>query len=73
VRYIDNARAVRDTVNRLVADVYAGKVHPRIASGLAPLLILQTRAIEMTDLQRRIAELEKNLNKTPGSAPEAAP
>jgi len=26
---LDNALAVRDTVARLVADVYAGRIHPR--------------------------------------------
>jgi hypothetical protein len=56
---MDNALAVRDTVARLIADVYAGKINPRIASGLAPLLNLQLRAIETTDLERRFADLEK--------------
>lgn len=28
---------IRDTVARLIADVYAGKLHPRIAAGLARL------------------------------------
>lgn len=55
----DNARAVRDTVDRLIADVYAGKLQPRIAAALGPLLNLQMRAIETTDLERRLAKLEK--------------
>src|SRR5208283_6129230 len=62
---LDNAMAVRDTVARLIADVYAGKIHPRIASGLAPLLNLQLRAIETTDLEQRIAKLEKRPPETP--------
>ncbi|MGD0506349.1 MAG: hypothetical protein ABSA27_01025 [Terriglobales bacterium] len=56
---LDNAMAVRDTVARLIADVYAGRIHPRIATGLAPLLNLQLRAIETSDLERRIAKVEK--------------
>jgi hypothetical protein len=48
-------------VARLIADVYGGKIHPRIAAGLAPLLNLQLRAIETTDLERRVALLEKLL------------
>ena len=56
---LDNALAVRDTVARLIADVYAGRINPRIAAGLAPLLNLQLRAIETTDLERRLAKLEK--------------
>jgi hypothetical protein len=55
---LDNALAVRDTVARLIADVYAGRVHPRIANGLAPLFNLQLRAIETTDIERRLAKLE---------------
>ena len=56
---LDNALAVRDTVARLIADVYAGKIHPRIAAGLAPLLNLQMRAIETIDVERRLTKLEK--------------
>jgi len=57
---LDNALAVEDTIGRLIADVYAGKLNPRIAAGLAPLLNLQMRAIEArTDMKRRIAELER--------------
>ncbi len=56
---LDTALAVRDMVNRLVTDVYAGRTNPRIAAGLAPLLNLQLRAIETTDVQRRLTQLEK--------------
>ena len=58
---LDNALAVRDTVARLIADVYTGRIHPRIAAGLAPLMNLQLRAIETTDLDRRLANVEKLL------------
>ena len=61
---LDNAMAVRDTVARLIADVYGGKVHPRIAAGLAPLLSMRLRAIETTDVERRLAQLEKAMAKT---------
>ena len=60
---LDNATAVRDTVARLIADVYNGKIHPRIAAGLAPLLNIQLRAIDTTDTERRLAQLEKALAK----------
>lgn len=65
---LDNALAVRDTVARLIADVYAGKLHPRIAAGLAPLLNLQLRAIETTSLEQRLAKLEKALAKLAGGS-----
>ncbi len=59
---LDNAIAVRDTVARLIADVYAGKLNPRVAAGLAPLLNLQLRAIEIAEItnnmERRLAKLE---------------
>jgi hypothetical protein len=58
---LDNALAVRDMGARLFADVYHGRIHPRIAAGLVPLLNLQLRAIETTDLDRRLAEVEKLL------------
>lgn len=63
---LDNPLAVRDAVSRLIADVYAGKVHPRVGAGLAPLLHLQMRAIEATELERmarRLAKLEKQLEE----------
>ena len=55
---LDNALAVRDTVARLIADVYAGKLNPRVAAGLAPLLNLQLRAVEATDLEQRLERVE---------------
>ncbi len=58
---MENASDVRDMVARLIVEVYAGKLHPRIAAGLAPLMNLQLRTIEATDLERRLARLEKAL------------
>jgi hypothetical protein len=60
---LDNALAVRDTVARLITDVYAGKIDPRVASGLAPLLNLQMRAIETTDFERRLSRVEERVAK----------
>ena len=53
--------AVRDTVAQLIADVYAGKLPPRVAAGLAPLMPLQLRLIETTNLERRVAKLERKM------------
>ena len=58
---LDSAIAVRDTVNRLITDVYDGKLHPRIATGLAPLMHLQLRVLEKTDLEQRLAKIERQL------------
>jgi hypothetical protein len=56
---VETAVAVRDTVARLIEDVYSGKLHPKIAASLAPLLSLQLRAIETTDMEQRLEKLEK--------------
>ena len=56
---LDNAMAFRDTVARLISDVYAGKLHPRIAAGLAPLMHLQLRVLEKTELEKRLGKLER--------------
>lgn len=58
---LDSALAVREASERLIADVYSGKLHPKIASSLAPLLNLQLRAIETVDLQQRVVKLERLL------------
>jgi hypothetical protein len=58
---LETATAVRDVVSRVIAEVYAGQLDPRVSAGLAPLLNLQFRAIETSDLERRITGLEKQL------------
>jgi hypothetical protein len=58
---LDNALAVRNTLARLIAEIYEGKIHPRIAASLAPLMSLQLRAIETTNFERRVADLERRL------------
>ena len=58
---LETVAAVRDTVKRLINDVYDGKLNPRTAAGLAPLLQLQMRAIEKTDFEERLARAEKEL------------
>lgn len=58
---LDKVSAVRDAVDQLIADVCAGKLNPRVAAGLAPLLNLQLRVVEATDLERRVAKVERLL------------
>ena len=67
---MDNAIAVRDAVARLIADVYAGRLHPRIAAGLAPLMNLQLRAIETANIEQRLTKLEKRLAEVDGALDE---
>ncbi len=60
---VDNAVAVRDLVAQLIGDVHAGKVHPKVAAGLAPLMNLQLRAIETSNLELQSAKPEKRLTR----------
>jgi hypothetical protein len=58
---LETAVAVRDAVAQLISDVYQGKMNPRVAANLAPLLNLQLRTIETVNLEQRIAQVEKAL------------
>jgi hypothetical protein len=53
---LDDAIAVRDTVTRLISDEHAGKVQPKVAAELAPLLSLRLRAL---DAVREFERLER--------------
>jgi hypothetical protein len=66
----DNAVALRDTAARLLTDVMAGKVHPRVAAGLAPLMNLLLHAIKTADLEQRLAKLEQQLKLREGTSDE---
>ena len=62
---LDKATAVRDAVEKLIADVYEGRIQPRVAAGLAPLFSLQLRAVEAIgtmeamDLKGRLEKVEE--------------
>ena len=70
--------AIRDTVARLIADVYAGKLQLRIAAGLVPLMHLQLRVLEKTEIEKRLGKLERLMREAimenrKGSAAEEMP
>jgi hypothetical protein len=67
---LETVMAVRQVVSRLVADVYAGKLQPRVAAGMAPLLNLQLQAIKATDVEHRMAALEKELHERDKGEPK---
>ena len=50
--------------SRCQARTKAGKLQPKVAAGLAPLMNLQLRAIEATNWEQRLAKLEKLLAET---------
>jgi Family of unknown function (DUF5763) len=58
---LDTASGVQETISWVVSEVCAGRLDPRVATSIAPLLTLQERMIEITSLQRRVLELEKKL------------
>lgn len=45
---------------------YAGKPHPRIAAGLAPLMHLQLRLLEKSETEKRLARVERLLRESIG-------
>jgi hypothetical protein len=69
---LETATDVRNAVSQLFADVHAGKLQARVAASLAPLLGLQLRAIETTDVERRLAKLEQETaaNKNSDGSPD---
>ena len=70
---LDTATAVREAAARFIADLYSGKLHPSVAGGLATLLNLQLRAIESTDLEGKIAKLQRILAETEDKSSGASP
>jgi hypothetical protein len=63
---VDNAVAVRDLVARLIAEVHTGKLDPKVAAGMAPLMNLQLRAIETIEtlnIETRLAKVEEEQRK----------
>ncbi len=56
---LETATAVPGGLARVITDLQTGKIQPRIASVLGQLMIWQLRAIETSNLEARIAKLEK--------------
>jgi hypothetical protein len=48
---------------KLISEVYAGKLHPRVAAGLAPLLNLQLWAVESPHLEQRLEKMKRLLTR----------
>lgn len=61
---LETVKEVREAMAGLFADAYSGRRKPREAAILAQMLNLQLRAIDTSDLERRILELEKRLAET---------
>jgi len=73
-RDLKSMKGVLEAAARLIEDVYSGKISPRIAGCVAPLLNLQMRAIQATDLEMRIAKLEQSQAESPShDSPDIRP
>lgn len=60
---VETATDLKNLVARLITVVSTGKVNPRTATGLVPLLGLQLRTIEVVDLDVRVKKLEQASNR----------
>jgi hypothetical protein len=58
---LTSAAALRETIARLIVDVYSGTIHPRVAASLAPLINLQLRAIENAELEMQFEGFRQQL------------
>jgi len=56
---ITTLAALRDATAQLVESIYQGIVDPRIGTGLAPLLNVQLKAMDVAELEERVAKLEQ--------------
>jgi hypothetical protein len=54
-------KGMADVVDRLIGEVYAGKLSLRSVSGLAQLLNLKVRILQAAELGTRLAALEKRI------------
>jgi hypothetical protein len=71
-RDLKSMKGVLEAAGRLIEDVYSGKISPRIAGCVAPLLNLQMRAIQATDLEMRITKLELSQTESRESPDDSA-
>lgn len=58
---LDSIAGIRQAISLILEDLYAGRVHPRKAAAMAPLLGPLLRAATMTDVEERLRRLETQL------------
>lgn len=66
---LDTLIAVQETISRVIGEVRAGKLDPKVAASITPLLHLQWQVLEVTTLRRRVAELEDILEANQAEQP----
>ena len=60
---LDSAKAIRAAMERVISEAYSGQLPARTAAVLGPLLNSQLRAIELTDYEERLTQLEQRLQE----------
>ena len=60
---LNSAVSIQAAIGQLIADVHSGKLHPRIAAAIAPLVNLLIRVRTTVELEGRIDELLDILDK----------
>ena len=60
---LQTATDVGEMLDRIIPDIYAGQINPRIAAVLIPYFNLKLRAIESSEGAKRIAAIEKILDE----------
>jgi hypothetical protein len=58
-RDLKTAKGVLEECARLIENIYTGKIPPKVATCIGPLLSLQMRVIQVAELEARIAKLEQ--------------
>ena len=54
---VETVAALREIVSQLIDRVISGRLHPRVAAGVAPLLNLQLRTLELAEIDPWMAEV----------------
>ena len=67
---LDTLGGLRAAIAQLVVDVYEGRVDPRRAAGMMPLLNSLLRVSEAAEMEVRMASLEKQVEELQASPSE---
>jgi hypothetical protein len=63
LRALENPAAIRATLERIISEVYLGRLPSRTAAILGPLLNGLLRAIESTDYEQRLKQIQDRLDE----------
>ena len=65
---LDSASGVKEAIAHVIADVHAKRLHPRIATGVAPLFNTLLRALDTEEPEERLGRLEEKIKKLENEA-----